>query len=200
MRVSYFQKASVIYKGKGKSPQSGSTVLNVSDLTKPPGGRASVRNSVECTRVALMTTTSDRGPTQGSEEPMRVKKRSEEMVQYRALEAPMEVDSTGPARPRQHAPRASLISEIKSMKEEMTNQNHGLLALVVEQGKAIQHIQAAQLGIQEKQAMMERQMAIEDQPKTLPPQVPAQAVFPVGWETIESPPTAGSAGSGPSSP
>ncbi|CAK0907048.1 unnamed protein product [Prorocentrum cordatum] len=174
MRVSYFQKASVIYKGKGKSPQSGSTVLNASDLTKPPGGRASVRNSVECTRVALMTTTSDRGPTQGSEEPMRVKKRSEEMVQYRALEAPMEVDSTGPARPRQHAPRASLISEIKSMKEEMTNQNHGLLALVVEQGKAIQHIQAAQLGIQEKQAMMEKQMAIEDQPKTLPPQVPAQ--------------------------
>ncbi|CAK0828923.1 unnamed protein product [Prorocentrum cordatum] len=174
MRVSYFQKASVIYKGKGKSLQSGSTVLNVSDLAKPPGGRASVRNSVECTRVALMTTTSDRGPTQGSEEPMRVKKRSEEMVQYRALEAPMEVDSTGPARPRQHAPRASLISEIKSMKEEMPNQNHGLLALVVEQGKAIQHIQAAQLGIQEKQAMMERQMAIEDQPKTLPPQVPAQ--------------------------
>eukprot|EP00959_Pyramimonas_sp_CCMP1952_P073599 1538275-Pyramimonas_sp.AAC.1 len=71
MRISYFVKASGTYKGKGKAAQGGSTVLNASDLTEPPGGRASARDSVGCAGVALMTTTSDQGSAQASAEPMR---------------------------------------------------------------------------------------------------------------------------------
>ena len=164
MRVSYVVRASAIAKGKGKSAQSSSTASNVGD----------------------------QGSAQGSEGPMRVSKRSEEMAQYRALEAPMEVDGTGSARPRHQAPRMSVANEIKDMREEMAAQNHGLLALVVEQGKAIQNIQATQLGMQERQIKVEKWMAIEDEPKTPPPRDPTQMVF--------SSPVGGNGGSRPSSP
>ena len=85
------------------------------------------------------------------------------------------------------------------MREEMTNQNHGLLALVAEQGEAIQNIQAAQLGIQERQLKVEKQVALEDGPKEPPPQVPVQPVFAAGWEKV-GPESHPGGGSGPSSP